>query len=729
MTKNDHKPTLGHKYFSLIPIILFTTSCLYGGRNITSTAPVQPAEQGQTQNKEATTVFLPMVTNTPSRTTDCLASRLGSMLFTETTSGETTIPYLQSLNLEGYSGFIGTPTYEPGAEYFDEFAGWDRIFICNSHDCLKTRAGRAETEGIDYDYLSYGPERLGGVPDEEKNNLPWATQTAKEIADQWDKPLMISYSTRQLHLEAEERGYDWNDPSEVVALLAPYGDVWMIQAADEYWRLDDGTIRPILSQRVYPPGVEFRAEVERWVGWIRSANPDIKIWIQLGLQRIGVEGENNPSADLLLAYRDSIVDLVDGIYITPIYGSVEQFPSANQEMVEVFHQACSPKAALSTTQTPKPSAQSTSLPNNGNISMVEEGWSDDLEIPCPPSGDCLTIIPGYYYRIYENTRYPCGAEGYHQFMVLDHAITASEPKNLFAKFPGGGVGFWYTDENNQRVYYPNDLAAGLLNAAYFRNMFFRTSLSEEYGGGVTKKFRENQDFRIVVTSYCSHDLYHGKGEYNEIDGYARWGYQASMEAVDYVQQQFNTKQIIAYGGSAGAAGAFFVGKDQENVAAIIMDSQAADLSAISDACYDGISVFGNSYPCFCPEGGSSCMEILAQRIGFEFSVDEPYRLVESGFDKPVYFVWNERDASIHANLQFDRLHEAILQHNPGSNSIANMVCITDPRTPPGPTCNLHVPSGYDIPETETLIEEIYSWAMSNINGGLNYQVNLPLIAH
>ncbi len=641
-------------------------------------------------------VYLPLVSKLR-LWSDCSQSDLGAILLTELSSGESTGPYLVGLTQEGYTGLVGSPAYESGAEFFSQLEGWDRAHICNSHDCLTTKAERAANEGLAYEYLAYGPERLDGVPDAEKYNLPWATQVAREIADTWNKKLIISYSTKQLHQEAEERGYDWNDPSEVVALLAPYGDIWLIQAADEYWRLDDNSVRPILSQRVYPPGPEFRAEVERWVGWIKAANPDIDIWIQLALQRIGVLGENEPSAELALQYREWIVDLVDGVYLMPIYGSVEQFPIANQEMVQVFQCACGNQCEAS----PSPP---------GDITLVEEGWTDNLEI------EGLTVVPGFYYRIYENASYPCGAQGNHQFMVLDHGTDTSAPKHLFAKFLGGAVGFWYLDSNGNRVYYPNERAVGILTASNNWNMFFRTSASEEFANGVTKKFRENDDFRILVPSYCSHDLYHASGEYSDVDGFSRWGYSAAMEAVDYVQQNFSTDKIITYGGSAGASGSFYVGKDQDNVAGIIMDSQAVDLAAIRDACYDGYNVFGTGYPCFCPEGDLTCMELLAPRIGFTFGSDEPYRFVEQGFSKPLYLVWNERDASIYAHLQFDNLHDAIEQYNPGGNSIANMVCITNPDSPPGPTCNLHVPSSYDFPETASLVEEIYNWALSLVDG-------------
>jgi hypothetical protein len=665
-------------------------------------------------------VYLPSVMNKPA-SSGCSQTGLGAILLTEQTSGESTGPYLVQLTQVGHTGLAAAPAYSDAAEYFHQLQGWDRALICNSHDCLQTKAQRAANEDLSYEYLAYDPERLEGVPDEEKYNLLWATQVARQIADQWNTKLIISYSTVQLHQEAEERGYDWNDPSAIVSMLAPYGDLWLIQAADEYWRLEDGTVRPVLSQRVYPPGPEFRNEVERWVNWIKAANPDIKIWIQLALQRIGVQGENEPSAELLLEYRDSIVDLVDGIYIMPNYGSLEQFPDSNQEMATVFQRACQAQP-FPAEENSHPVENERSFLAFQEISLIEEGWTDDLNIPCPPEGDCITILPGYYYRIYENDRYPCGLQGNHQFMVLDQNPDSDAYKNLFVKFLGGAVGFWYLDSNQNRAYYPNERAAGLLTASNNWNMFFRTSVSEEYANGVTKKFRQNSSFRILVPSYCSHDLYHGRGEYDQIDGFNRWGYLAAMEAVDYVQEHFNTDQIITYGGSAGAAGAFYIGKDQDNVAGIIMDSQAVDLSAISEACEDGYNVFGGAYPCFCPENGPTCMQVLAPKIGFTFSQDEPYRFFEQGLSVPIYFVWNENDASQYAQLQFDNLHNAIKQMDPGNHSIANKVCI------PQPACTLHVPSAYDDPASESLVNEIYIWALSGLGLVFENSVFLPRVS-
>jgi hypothetical protein len=316
-------------------------------------------------------------------------------------------------------------------------------------------------------------------------------------------------------------------------------------------------------------------------------------------------------------------------------------------------------------------------------------------------------------------------------MILDHGTDAGAQKHLFAKFLGGGVGFYYDDLEGNRVYCTHENAVGLLQQSLNHNWMFRTSVSQEHANGVTKRFRENEGFRILVPSYCSHDFYHGRGECNEIDGFCRYGYLAATAAVEYALDHFNTDKIITYGGSAGAAG-FYIGVNQEKVVGMIMDSQAIDVSAISDACYDGFNVFGNSdlKPCFCPvkEGnpGPTCMEILVERIGFTMGEDEPYHYVERGdVDKPIYMVWNQFDASRYAYLQYENLQTAIEQYNPGGYSVARMVCIDDPNANPGPTCSLHVPSAYDYPDTLTLVQDIYRWGLFLVGDLEAHRVYLP----
>jgi hypothetical protein len=697
--------------------------------------------------------YVPLIARPPTWT-DCSESGMGSVLLGLEEFDDSTGPELVGLAEDGFTGLIGTPNYDPAAEYFPLLGGWQRGLICNSHQCLRNRVTRAAGEGLAYDYLGYGPERLDGVPPGEKYNLPWATEVAWEIADEWETELMLSYSTTQLHEEADERGFGWENPGAVVELLAPYGDLWLIQAADEYNdpNTNPNHPDPILSQRHYPPGPEWRAEVEKWVTWIRAANPAIEIWIQLALHRIPAGPppweDNYPSAELLLEYREWLVNpaygppLVDGVYVTSIYSWPIDPLVADQEMDRAIRAACLEGSARGSTvgspsstrvagaASSEPVASPSTEPSADDITLVEEGWTDDLAI------EGITVLPGYYYRVYENGHYPCGAEGYHQFMVLDDGPDAAVEKHLFVKFLGGAAGFWYLD-GGDRVYYPQENAVGLLNATLNRNWMFRTSVSEEHANGVTRRIREHPGFRIMVPSYCSHDFYHGIGEYDATDGFARYGTLAANEAVDYVQAVFGIDQMVVYGGSAGAAG-FFVGVSQENVAGIVMDSQAIDLAAIRDGCIDGHDPFGGAFPCFCPEGGPTCMEGLAPRIGFELGVDEPYRVVERGeVDVPIFLVWNAHDASVNAHYQYDNLHQALRTVNPGGDSVACRVCLphADPAIPdsciedddlePLGACNLHVPTAYDFDYTGPLVHDVTTWILGRAGDLESYQVYLP----
>lgn len=351
-----------------------------------------------------------------------------------------------------------------------------------------------------------------------------------------------------------------------------------------------------------------------------------------------------------------------------------------------------------------PSASSTLAP--ANIQLVDEGWSDSLAAECTPNGDCSTPEQGYYYRVYEAADYPCGEQGNHEFMVIDSDQDAAAPRNLYVKFLGGGVGFQYLDAQGQPAYWPDASGAGVLTAQQNRKMFLRAGLSLEHGQGVTERFRQTPGWRMVIVSYCSHDLYHGEGEFTEPETNPRWGYTAAVQAVNFVKDNYVTTGLVTYGGSAGAAGAFYVGKAVD-ADAIIMDSQAVDLLAMRDACNAGTNVFGNAYPCSVE--GRNAYDILAERIGFAMGIDEPYLNLEGA--PPVYLIWNEFDASRNASLQYVNLHEALLAKGPPN--VAQKVCIDNPDIPG--RCNLHVPSGKDLPETDWLVMDVYDWALAQVD--------------
>jgi hypothetical protein len=131
-------------------------------------------------------------------------------------------------------------------------------------------------------------------------------------------------------------------------MLAPHGDLWSIQAADEWNNPNQtGNSGPILSQMHYLPSPEWRAEAQRWYSAIKSANPNIEVWIQLALHQIGPP-EDPPSAELLLDYREWLVGpqhgppVVDGVYISSVYSypTTSGWIASEQELERVFNLAC-----------------------------------------------------------------------------------------------------------------------------------------------------------------------------------------------------------------------------------------------------------------------------------------------------------------------------------------------------------------------------------------------------
>ena len=689
--------------------------------------------------------------------TSCSVSSMGANLMTDKSFPEENGTEVILVSSEYSTGFVGSLNYAMSQTVFPSIPQtWNKAQICNSLECLTSRLSNVGRQDMQFEYLAYGPERLSGVPEAEKKDLPSAVRKAKDIASSNGKKLMIGFSTKQLHKEACERtdglSYEggcntqkgWNNISLIVNQLAPHAQAWIIQAADEYNNPNDsdyGKFGPILSERHFTPSQEWRNEVKRWVDVIKSANPDIEIWIQLALHRIG-SGEK-PDAKTVLDYREWLVNpkygppLVDGVIVSSFYSWPVDHKLADSELVKAFRCACQANCEgvdLSSTedaeQKPLITASASEVPINApattqsfeHISLVQEGWTDNVKI------NGLTIEPGFYYWIFKNSRYTCGDEGNYEFIVFDKSNDTRTEKNLAAKFPGGGIGFYYYDSSGKRVYFTHPQAEGVHTSSYARNTFFRTSVSEEYAKGITKRLVDNNvkgngDFRMAVVSYCSHDFYFGKGAYDPTDNFYRWGYTANMEAIDYIQKYFATKKLITFGGSSGAAN-FFVAVNQDNVAGIIMDSQAADISALRDACLSGISIHGSGEPCYCPEGGPQCHQEFADRIGFKTSKDEPYLRVRNGeVNIPIYLVWNERDASRYAYLEYQNLHNAILENNPGGASVANKVCITNPESSPGPVCNLHVPTGQDYdylvnPGDSTtakqLVDDVYKWLMDRV---------------
>lgn len=183
-----------------------------------------------------------------------------------------------------HPGLVMSSTLGWAKAYFPQLQGWIRVLGAPSLTGLRQRAARAEQTGVPYEALGYGLETGSGTPDEEWQDLVGSTQRARAIADQHGK-LLVMGPGFQLMSQNEDK----------YPQMAALADIWVFQTQ----RL-----------QIDPPGPTYRQQVERVINQIKQGNPDISIWAQITLPP-----DREPNAEEWLAYRESIVDLVDGTYI------------------------------------------------------------------------------------------------------------------------------------------------------------------------------------------------------------------------------------------------------------------------------------------------------------------------------------------------------------------------------------------------------------------------------
>jgi hypothetical protein len=164
--------------------------------------------------------------------------------------------------------------------HFPQLEGGIRVLGAPSLEALQRKAEAAEQRGVPYEALAYGLETSKSTPEEEWLDLIESTETARAIADQHGKLLLMAPGFRLMSQNWEKYGP-----------MAALADIWVLQ-----------------TQRLQKmaPGSAYRQEVERVVTQIRAGNPDILIWAQITLPP-----DRPPSAEEWLAYHDSIADLLD----------------------------------------------------------------------------------------------------------------------------------------------------------------------------------------------------------------------------------------------------------------------------------------------------------------------------------------------------------------------------------------------------------------------------------
>jgi hypothetical protein len=170
--------------------------------------------------------------------------------------------------------------------YFGQLEGGLRVLIGPSLATLQEKAERAGQAGLPYEALGYNLEDKENRTIEERTDLVGATRQAADLAHEHGRLLMMVPGFKLMQA-------NWSDYPQ----LAAYADLWVIQS--------------LQLQKVYPPGPTYRQEVEKVIHQIRAGNPNIPIWVQI---TVVVKGQVL-SAEEVLAYRQAIADLVDGVFI------------------------------------------------------------------------------------------------------------------------------------------------------------------------------------------------------------------------------------------------------------------------------------------------------------------------------------------------------------------------------------------------------------------------------
>lgn len=308
-----------------------------------------------------------------------------------------------------------------------------------------------------------------------------------------------------------------------------------------------------------------------------------------------------------------------------------------------------------------------------------------------------TDVNGWRYDYYENRAYPCSISGYQTFAIGTRiGSSATEERPLWVKLRGGGLG--YFDEAGR----PQPSAANKSQISLMDLLAYDTP------GLMAKAKAAPEQFRTLLVSMCSHDLYAGNDNPdphnpNEApDGTPRLtnGLISTKAAVQFARSAFPTSDFFLHGTSAGGAGVI-------HVAWALQLQGIPPAGVISDS---GI-IDQNRESAMPPE----CVNDAGSRAGLAARVDPdvanpenfPDLLVSrEALTVPVAHVWNHgdpnscgatpmtcalRDGSSITLGVTDCRHEdmrrAIADDGPTSRSKNFPVCVTPEGAPP---CALHV---------------------------------------
>ncbi|MFW5940641.1 MAG: hypothetical protein ACOCXI_02490 [Chloroflexota bacterium] len=284
-------------------IIITVTTILFLSLVLTLGVGSQaPAVSFADETQAETFLYLPLVYR---RWTPPAACPVGVHLSAETAS--LLVTYRQE------PGTVLAFTYRQAESVFPELGAWQRVIVQPSLEGLRTLAQRAAENGMPYEALLYTPDRRPATPQEEWQNLVAASQTARDIANQYGKRLILAPG---ITLMAEN--------TELYPAMAALADGWFIDAS--------------IFQNTSPPGDQYRWDVSTVVDRLHQGNEKITIWVQIALD------PQAPDPDNWLAYWNSLRGLVAAADIATNFKTAEDPGALLIALQTLMQHTCTPSA-------------------------------------------------------------------------------------------------------------------------------------------------------------------------------------------------------------------------------------------------------------------------------------------------------------------------------------------------------------------------------------------------
>jgi len=224
----------------------------------------------------------------------------------------------------GIKGLVGTgaPSEQVRDEWYGKLPGWTRMFMRGTYDALLSIHWAATVFGMEdmYECILYGPESPHQAGEEALDPLYWVPR-AEVVADQTGKCLAYAPAVRDYELLATPEGEELPSDdllADLIAQVAPHVDLWMVQLGKYQPWVDSGH-----DDQGDPYTMDdFGDWIGLWVSWIKTANPNARVWAQLGI------GERDPIQDVclppqppeyILEFREVLISAgVDGVWVMPL---------------------------------------------------------------------------------------------------------------------------------------------------------------------------------------------------------------------------------------------------------------------------------------------------------------------------------------------------------------------------------------------------------------------------